>query len=257
MPDEFAHYLLRAISQASRKSQTTSIRVPSPKMHNEASNTKRPDLDSRPKASPADASAPKGFRWPDWIQVVLDKDPAAKNVLEVLLYPSVHALFFHRVSHLLYRLSIPVIPRFISLGARLLTGGIEIHPGAQIGKRFFIDHGSGVVIGETAEIGDDVMLYHQVTLGATGWWRTDRDQVKRHPTVEDGVVIASGASILGPVVIGARSKIGALALVSEDVPPDSIVVGPRATLLSPHGSRRDSRPLHQLGEQDPGQSYTI
>jgi serine O-acetyltransferase len=102
-----------------------------------------------------------------------------------------------------------------------------------------------------------VMLYHQVTLGATGWWRTDGDQVKRHPTVEDGVVIALGASILGPVVIGARSKIGALALVSEDVPPDSIVVGPRATLLSPHGTRRDSRPLHQLGEGTSDESYMI
>ena len=226
-------------------------------MHNQTSNPNRPDSDPQPKSSPAEVSAPKRFGWPDWIQVVLEKDPAAKNVIEVLLYPSVHALFFHRASHLLYRLRVPVIPRFISLIARLLTGGIEIHPGARIGKRFFIDHGSGVVIGETAEIGDDVMLYHQVTLGATGWWRTDGDQVKRHPTVEDGVVIASGASILGPVVIGARSKIGALALVSEDVPPDSIVVGPRAPLLSPHGARRDSRPLHQLGEGTSDESYTI
>ena len=196
-------------------------------------------------------------QWPDWIQVVLDKDPAARNVVEVLLYPSVHAVFFHRIAHWLYRRRIAVLPRLISQVARFLTGGIEIHPGATIGQRFFIDHGSGVVIGETAEIGDDVMLYHQVTLGATGWWRTDGGRTKRHPTIEDDVVIASGANILGPVIIGARSKIGALALVSEDVPPDSVVVGPRARLLSTDGPSGDSRPLSQLGDQADELDYTI
>ena len=196
-------------------------------------------------------------RWPDWIQVVLDKDPAAKNVIEVLLYPSVHAVFFHRIAHCLYLRRVAVLPRLISQVARFLTGGIEIHPGAVIGRRFFIDHGSGVVIGETTEIGDDVMLYHQVTLGATGWWRTDGDRTKRHPTIENNVVIASGASILGPVVIGARSKIGALALVSEDVPPDSVVVGPRARLLTRDGTTSDSRPLSQLGDQTEDRDYTI
>lgn len=196
-------------------------------------------------------------RWPDWIQVVLDKDPAAKNVIEVLLYPSVHAVFFHRIAHWLYLRRVAVLPRLISQVARFLTGGIEIHPGATIGRRFFIDHGSGVVIGETTQIGDDVMLYHQVTLGATGWWRTDGDRTKRHPTIESDVVIASGANILGPVVIGARSKIGALALVSEDVPPDSVVVGPRARLLTRDGTAADSRPLSQLGDQTGERDYTI
>lgn len=196
-------------------------------------------------------------RWPDWIQVVLDKDPAARNVVEVLLYPSVHAVFFHRIAHWLYRRRIAVLPRLISQVARFMTGGIEIHPGATIGRRFFIDHGSGVVIGETTEIGNDVMLYHQVTLGATGWWRTDGGRTKRHPTIEDDVVIASGANILGPVIIGARSKIGALALVSEDVPPDSVVVGPRARLLSADGPSGDSRPLSQLGDQAGERDYTI
>jgi serine O-acetyltransferase len=190
--------------------------------------------------------------------VVFDKDPAARNVLEVLLYPSVHALFFHRIAHWLYRRRVPVIPRAVSQFARWITGGIEIHPGARIGERFFIDHGSGVVIGETSEIGDDVMLYHQVTLGATGWWRHDRNhRAKRHPTLEDGVTIGVGASILGPVTIGARSRIGALSIVTEDVPPDSVVVGPRASYLVKHGRRVPRQPVHQLELPPEHHDYAI
>jgi serine O-acetyltransferase len=166
------------------------------------------------------------------IEVVFAKDPAAKNVFEVLLYPGLHALWAHRVAHRLYLRRVPVLPRLISQVARLLTGGIEIHPGATIGRRFFIDHGSGVVIGETAEIGDNVMLYHQVTLGATGWWKDMKSgRVKRHPTVEDDVVIGCGASILGPVTVGRGSKIGAMSLVVDNVPPGSIVVSTPGTLL--------------------------
>jgi serine O-acetyltransferase len=166
------------------------------------------------------------------IEVVFEKDPAAKSVAEVLLYPGLHALWAHRIAHRLYERKFSFLARLISQVARILTGGIEIHPGAKIGRRFFIDHGSGVVIGETAEIGDNVMLYHQVTLGATGWWKDMKSgRVKRHPTIENDVVIGSGASILGPVTIGAGSKIGAMALVIDNVPQGSIVVGAPGTVL--------------------------
>lgn len=166
------------------------------------------------------------------VAVVMEKDPAAKSVFEILLYPGVHALWAYRVAHLLYKKDVPFFPRLISQVARVLTGGIEIHPGATIGRRFFIDHGSGVVIGETAEIGDNVMLYHQVTLGATGWWKDMKSgRVKRHPTIERDVVIGVGASILGPVTIGAGSKIGAMALVIDNVPPGSVVVTTPGTIL--------------------------
>ena len=111
---------------------------------------------------------PWGTAWPDDIQVVFDKDPAAHNVFEVLLYQGLHAMLLHRLAHWLYSREVPFLPRLISQFGRVITGGIEIHPGAKIGRRFFIDHGAGIVIGETSEIGDDVMLYHQVTLGATG-----------------------------------------------------------------------------------------
>jgi len=172
------------------------------------------------------------FPLPDDVQVIFDKDPAAKNLAEVLTYQGLHAILLHRVAHALYVRGVPFLPRLISQIARLLTGGIEIHPGAKIGKRFFIDHGSGVVIGETTEIGDDVMLYHQVTLGATGWWKDMKEgRVKRHPTIEDHVVIGVGATILGPVTIGRGSKIGALSLVLHDVPPNSVVVSQPAQVL--------------------------
>jgi serine O-acetyltransferase len=170
--------------------------------------------------------------WPDAIDVIFEKDPACCNIFEALLYQGLWALFFHRIAHVLYNAHIPLLPRLISQFARTVTGGIEIHPGAKIGKRFFIDHGVGVVIGETTEIGNNVMLYHQVTLGATGWWRPSpgRKQ-KRHPTIGDDVTIGVGAAILGPIIIGQGSKIGAMALVLESVSPNSVVASKPAELL--------------------------
>lgn len=148
------------------------------------------------------------------------RDPAARNGLEVaVLYPGLHAIWSHRVSHALWRRNFRFLARAGSQLSRVLTG-IEIHPGARIGRRFFIDHGMGVVIGETAEVGDDVMLYHGVTLGG----RT-RDSGKRHPTLGNGVAVGAGAKILGPVHIGAHSVVGANAVVTKDAPADSVLVG--------------------------------
>jgi serine O-acetyltransferase len=160
------------------------------------------------------------------------KDPAlfGPRVVEVLLYPGLWALWAHRVAHRLYRWGIPFLPRALSQFVRGLTG-IEIHPGATIGRRLFIDHGSGVVIGETAEIGDDVMMYHQVTLGGRGWW-SDAKAAKRHPTVGDRVVLGVGATVLGPVHIGDDARIGAHALVVSDVPAGARVYAP-ASLTVP------------------------
>jgi serine O-acetyltransferase len=211
---------------------------------------------------PAGAAAPAGraarrqrTRWPEDIDVIFEKDPAARNIFEVLLYQGLHAVLLHRLAHKLYTLGIPILPRLVSQLARLLTGGIEIHPGAKIGRRFFIDHGTGVVIGETAEIGDNVMLYHQVTLGATGWWKHRGDgRVKRHPTVEDNVTIGVGASILGPITIGHDSKIGAMALVLESLPPHSVVLAQPGKLQIRPGTAKDLEP-----QWDPEQlpDYTI
>ncbi len=154
------------------------------------------------------------------IQAVYAHDPAAINTLEILLaYPGLHALWFHRLAHWLWVRRVPVIPRWISHFSRFLTG-IEIHPGATIGRRFFIDHGMGTVIGETAEIGDDVMMYHGVTLGGTG-----KERGKRHPTLGNNTVIGVGATILGAITIGDNVKIGSGSVVLKDVPPDSTVVG--------------------------------
>ncbi len=156
----------------------------------------------------------------DDIKTIYDKDPAARNIFEVIFcYPGLHALLAHRLSHKLYKLGIPFIPRFISFIMRILTG-IEIHPGAQIGDRFFIDHGEGVVIGETTIIGDDVLIYQQVTLGGTG-----KDLGKRHPTVGNGVIIGAGAKVLGNIKIGDNSRIGAGSVVVDDVPEHATVVG--------------------------------
>ena len=154
------------------------------------------------------------------IQSVFDRDPAARSTLEVLLlYPGLHALWLYRLAHAFWRRDFKLIGRGISHFARWLTG-IEIHPGAQIGANFFIDHGMGTVIGETAEIGANVTLYHNVTLGGVSW-----EKVKRHPTLEDHVVVGAGAQILGPITIGAHSRIGANSVVVKDVPPYSVVVG--------------------------------
>jgi len=150
------------------------------------------------------------------------RDPAARGVssVEILAaWPGVHALLAHRVAHALYAARVPLLPRLIAALARAITG-IEIHPAAQIGNGFFIDHGMGVVIGETAEIGDDVTLYQGVTLGGTGFATG-----KRHPTVQDNVTIGSGAKLLGPITVGHGAKIGANTVVIHDVPPNSTVVG--------------------------------
>jgi serine O-acetyltransferase len=185
--------------------------------------------------------------WED-MQVVIEKDPAARNPFEVLLYPGLHALWAYRVAHFLRERGVPFFPRLVSQIARVLTGGIEIHPGATIGRRFFIDHGSGVVIGETAEIGDNVMLYHQVTLGATGWWKDMKSgNKKRHPTIESDVVIGCGASILGPIVVGKGSKIGAMALVIDNIPAGSIVVTSPGTLLRRGARTGDSEAQPPVG----------
>jgi len=156
------------------------------------------------------------------IAAAKDRDPAARDVgsLEVLAaWPGVHALLAHRVAHALYGVGVPAVPRLIAAVARSVTG-IEIHPAARIGNGFFIDHGMGVVIGETAEIGDDVTLYQGVTLGGTGFATG-----KRHPTVQDNVTIGSGAKMLGPITVGHGAKIGANTVVIHDVPPNSTVVG--------------------------------
>lgn len=154
------------------------------------------------------------------IKVVFERDPAAKSVPEILLcYPGFHAIIMHRIAHWLYGRRIPLVPRLISHISRFLTG-IEIHPGAKIGRRFFIDHGMGVVIGETTEIGDDVLIYQGVTLGGTG-----KGKGKRHPTIGNRVVIGAGAIILGPITIGDDSRIGAGSVVVNSVPPGSTVVG--------------------------------
>ncbi|TYP47022.1 serine O-acetyltransferase EpsC [Thermosediminibacter litoriperuensis] len=156
----------------------------------------------------------------DDIQVIFDRDPAAKSILEVILcYPGFHAILMHRIAHFFYKRKLFLIARIISQVARFFTG-IEIHPGAKIGKGFFIDHGMGVVIGETTEIGDNVTLYQGVTLGGTG-----KEKGKRHPTLGNNIVVGAGAKILGPIKIGDNCKIGAGAVVLKDVPPNCTVVG--------------------------------
>lgn len=156
----------------------------------------------------------------DDIQSVFERDPAARSTLEILLsYPGLHAIWGYRITHKLWNQRAKLLARWLSHGIRFLTG-IEIHPGATIGERFFIDHGMGVVIGETAEVGKNVTLYHGVTLGGT-----TLQKGKRHPTLEDNVVVGAGAKILGAITIGAGSRIGANAVVVKDVPPNSVVVG--------------------------------
>lgn len=154
------------------------------------------------------------------IKVIYDNDPAAKNLLEVILcYPGLHALIAYRFAHRLYKWHIPLIPRVISYITRIITG-IEIHPGARIGRRFFIDHGEGVVIGETTIVGDDVLIYQQVTLGGTG-----KEHGKRHPTLGNNVIVGAGAKVLGNITIGDYVRIGAGSVVIDDVPENSTVVG--------------------------------
>jgi serine O-acetyltransferase len=154
------------------------------------------------------------------VRCVFQRDPAARTTFEVVTtYPGVHAIILYRLANRLWHRGWRYFPRFLSYLARIWTS-IDIHPGATIGRRFFIDHGTGVVIGETAEVGDDVTLYHGVTLGGTSW-----SQGKRHPTLKDNVVVGAGAKILGPVIVGNSCKVGANSVVIKDVPDDRTVVG--------------------------------
>jgi len=177
------------------------------------------------------------------IKVIFEKDPAARNIFEVMMYQGLWAVLFHRLAHLLYWLRIPVIPRLISQIARWLTL-IEIHPGAKIGRRFFIDHGNGVVIGETSEIGHDVTIYQGVTLGGTG-----KEKGKRHPTIGNSVVIGAGAIILGAIHVGDNARIGAGSVVTKSVPPDTTVVGNPAWTVKREGRKLD--PLEHGALPDP------
>jgi serine O-acetyltransferase len=176
------------------------------------------------------------------IRCVFDRDPAARSRWEVITcYPGFHARLCHRLTHRLWGWGLLWTARFLSHIARWLTG-IEIHPGARIGRRFFIDHGMGVVIGETAEIGDDVTLYHGVTLGGTTW-----DKGKRHPTLGDRVVVGAGAKILGPVTVGAGAKVGSNAVVVKDVPPGCTAVGVPGRIVEPGREEERQRAAEKLG----------
>jgi len=163
----------------------------------------------------------------DFLNSIKERDPAAKSLLGIVLtYPGVKAVFFHKVASFFHIAGLPLLARIISQAARFFTG-IEIHPGAKIGKNLFIDHGMGVVIGETSEIKDNVTIYHMVTLGGISPSTNSDDQrdAKRHPTLEDNVVIGSGAQVLGPVTIGKNAKVGANAVVTKDVPENAVMIG--------------------------------
>lgn len=172
------------------------------------------------------SKTPKGSLG-ELLRTYMEKDPAATSKISTLInYPGVHAIGFHRVAHFLYKKRRFFWSRFVSQVGRFLTG-IEIHPGAQIGKNLFIDHGMGVVIGETAVVGDNCTIYHQVTLGGTG-----KEKGKRHPTLGDGVLVSTGAKVLGPITIGNGAKIGANAVVLADVPENATAVGIPAKVIS-------------------------
>jgi len=176
------------------------------------------------------------------ISVVFERDPAARTHWEIITtYPGVHALIIHRLSHCVWSKRFFWIARFISHIGRWLTG-IEIHPGATIGRRVFIDHGMGVVIGETAVIGDDCTLYHGVTLGGTSW-----NKGKRHPTLEQGVVIGAGAKVLGPIIIGKGAKIGSNAVVVKDVPENATAVGIPARILEQETNKQRDDMAEKIG----------
>ena len=177
------------------------------------------------------------IRFREDIQNVFHKDPAARSVWEVLTYAGVWAIWYHRVAHRLWKWNLKFPARLLSQWSRFCTG-IEIHPGATIGRRFFIDHGMGVVIGETAEIGDDVLMYHQVTLGGTSL-----DKVKRHPTIGDSVLIGMGAKLVGAITVGENARIGANAVVTKDVPANSTAVGVPARVVKQDGVYYLNKPV--------------
>ncbi len=182
------------------------------------------------------------------IKAIKDRDPAAKSTIEILLlYPGLKAIRMHRRAHKHYLKGHSFRARYISQRAAKLTG-IEIHPGATIGRRLVIDHGTGIVIGETAEIGDDVLIYQGVTLGGTG-----KDEGKRHPTVKNGVMISAGSKVLGPITIGENSRVAAGAVVLKDVPPNSTVVGVPARVVRQNGKKVERAPLDQIHISDPVQ----
>jgi serine O-acetyltransferase len=171
----------------------------------------------------------------DDLDVVVERDPSVRSRKEALLHPAVPAVWSYRLAHALHTRGRRCLARAVSIVARMITA-VEIHPGAEIGRGFFIDHGCGVVIGETAVIGDDVTLFHQVTLGAVGWWHDRRRPAgsARHPQLGDGVVVGVGATVLGPVSIGVGAVIGAQALVLTDVPPGARVLAPAASVKARH-----------------------
>jgi serine O-acetyltransferase len=178
------------------------------------------------------------------LDTIFREDPAAKSILEIVLcYPGFHAILLHRLAHRLWHWRVPILPRFISQISRFLTG-IEIHPGARIGRRFFIDHGMGVVIGETAIIGDDCLLYQGVTLGGTG-----KERGKRHPTLGNRVIIGTGAKVLGNILVGDCTRIGAGSVVLRAVPPHSTVVGIPGKIV--RSRVEDEEPLEHAKLPDP------
>ncbi|RHW77461.1 serine O-acetyltransferase [Colwellia sp. RSH04] len=186
------------------------------------------------------------------INSVFDRDPAARTSFEVLLnYPGLHAIWFHRISHKLWKANWKLLARLFSTFSRWLTG-IEIHPGATIGKRFFIDHGMGVVIGGTAEIGDDVTLYQGVTLGGTSW-----KAGKRHPTLEDNVVIGAGAQVLGPITIGKGGKVGSNSVVVKDVPENATAVGIPGRIVPDKKEKEEHDKREQVAKQYGFDAYAV
>ncbi|MGH7865748.1 MAG: serine O-acetyltransferase [Candidatus Binataceae bacterium] len=180
------------------------------------------------------------------IQVVFERDPAARSTLEVILaYPGVHAIWAHRVAHWLWEHNLKLVARLISEFARFTTG-IEIHPGARLGRRLFIDHGAGVVMGETTEVGEDCLIYQGVTLGGTSLKKE-----KRHPTLDDHVMVSSGAAVIGPVRIGRGSRIGAGAVVVSSAPPYSTIVGIPGKVIEGESARQDVMALEHAKLPDP------
>ena len=190
----------------------------------------------------------------EYIKSIMDRDPAAKSSLGIILtYPGVKAIFFHRIANFFSKAGFALIARIVSQSSRFLTG-IEIHPAAKIGGNFFIDHGMGVVIGETSEIEDNVTLYHSVTLGGISPSTNSGEQrgVKRHPTVENNVIVGSGAQVLGPIIVGKFAKIGANAVVTRDVPEHAVMVGVPAKNIKTKTEIKDTsfKPYGIIDEDD-------